>query len=106
MCSPPTRWKSGEYSIFSSGPAPRSTFAMTANTTGRPVCCLVGSPNRATRAICEQHATELKEVTWQRRMVNGQPGMRFTAEVHYAVDRLPSCYDTVTAVLVRLDDGR
>jgi Protein of unknown function (DUF2510) len=61
--------------------------------------------HRLSQAIFYQQPTELKEVTWHQRMVNGQPGMRFTAEVHYAVDHLPSRYDTVTALLVRLDDG-
>ena len=117
----PDPMKFGAYSIFSSGPAPLSTFATTANTTGRPACCSVRLPNRATQVICrtegtvalhrlsqaifDEHPTELKEMTWQQRRVNGQPGMRFTAQVHYAVDRLPSRYDTVTALLVRLDDG-
>jgi hypothetical protein len=31
--------------------------------------------------------------------------MHFSAQVHYSVDRLPSRYDTVTALLVKLDDG-
>jgi hypothetical protein len=31
--------------------------------------------------------------------------MLFSARVYYSVDRLPSRYDTVTAVVVRLDDG-
>ena len=44
-------------------------------------------------------------MTWQQRSVNGQPGMLFSAQVHYRVHRLPSRYDTVTALLVRLDDG-
>jgi hypothetical protein len=61
--------------------------------------------HRLSQAIFDQHPTELKEVTGQQRRLNGQPGMRFTAEVHYAVDGLPSRYDTVTALLVRLDDG-
>ncbi len=61
--------------------------------------------HRLSQAIFDQHPTELKEMTWQQCVVNGQPGTRFTAEVHYAVDRLPSRYDTVTALLVRLDDG-
>ena len=39
------------------------------------------------------------------RTVDGQAAMLFSAEVHYSVDRLPSRYDTVTALLVRLDDG-
>jgi hypothetical protein len=61
--------------------------------------------HRLSQAIFDQHPTELKEVTGQLCMVNGQPGIRFVAEVHYAVDRLASRYDTVTALLVRLDDG-
>jgi hypothetical protein len=61
--------------------------------------------HRLSQAIFDQHPTELKDVTGQRRIVSGQPGMRFTAEVHYTVDRLPSRYDIVTALLVRLDDG-
>jgi hypothetical protein len=31
--------------------------------------------------------------------------MLFSARVYYSVDRLPSRYDKVTAVVVRLDDG-
>jgi hypothetical protein len=31
--------------------------------------------------------------------------MRFSAQVYYSVDQLASRYDTVTALLVRLDDG-
>jgi hypothetical protein len=44
-------------------------------------------------------------MTWRQRTIDGQPAMLFSAQVHYAVHRLPSRYDTVTAVLVRLDDG-
>jgi Protein of unknown function (DUF2510) len=61
--------------------------------------------HRLSQAIFDRHATELKEVTGQQCIVYGQPAMRFSAEVHYAVDRLPSRYDTLTALLVRLDDG-
>jgi hypothetical protein len=31
--------------------------------------------------------------------------MLFSARVYYTVDKLPSRYDTVTALLVPLDDG-
>ena len=41
-CSPPILWRSLVSWIYSSGPAPLSTFAMTANTTGRPGCYSVG----------------------------------------------------------------
>lgn len=39
------------------------------------------------------------------RAIDNHPGVEFTAQVHYAVDRLPSRYDTVRAVVVKLDDG-
>jgi len=47
----------------------------------------------------------LKDLSWDERPVDGQPGMLFSAQVHYRVDRLPSRYDTVTALVVELDDG-
>lgn len=37
--------------------------------------------------------------------VDGHGGVRITAQVHYAINGLPSRYDDVTAILVRLDDG-
>lgn len=61
--------------------------------------------HRLSQTIFDQHPTKLKKVTWQQRSVDGQPGMLFSAQVHYKVPRLPSRYDTVTALLVRLDDG-
>ena len=57
------------------------------------------------QAIFDRHATELKGMTSKQRTVDGQPAMLFSAQVHYSVDRLPSRYDTVTALLVKLDDG-
>lgn len=51
------------------------------------------------------HATSVRHQTSQSRSVDQNPGVRFTAEVHYAVPHLPSRYDTVTAVFVRLDGG-
>ena len=44
-------------------------------------------------------------MTSEQRTVDGQPAMLFSAQAHYSVDQLPSRYDTVTALLVRLDDG-
>ena len=60
---------------------------------------------RLSQAIFDRHSTKVKGLTWRQRTIDGQPAMLFTAQVHYAVDRLPSRYDTVTALLVRLDDG-
>jgi hypothetical protein len=60
---------------------------------------------RLSQAIFDRHPTELKAMTSKQRTVDGQPAMLFSAQVHYSVDRLPSRYDTVTALLVRLDDG-
>lgn len=37
--------------------------------------------------------------------VDQNPGVRFTAEVHYTIPQLPSRYDQVSAVFVRLDGG-
>jgi hypothetical protein len=61
--------------------------------------------HRLSQAIFDRHPTELKGMTWRQRTVDGQPAMLFSAQVHYSVDRLPSRYDTVTALLVKLDDG-
>jgi hypothetical protein len=60
---------------------------------------------RLSQAIFDQHPTELKGMTWKQRTVDGQPAMLFSAQVHYSVDRLPSRYDTVTALLVKVGDG-
>jgi hypothetical protein len=61
--------------------------------------------HRLSNAIFEQHPTELKGLRWDEHAVDGRPGMLFSARAYYSVDRLPSRYDTVTAVVVRLDDG-
>jgi hypothetical protein len=61
--------------------------------------------HRLSTMIFDRHPTELKRLRREERAVDGRPGMLFSAQVHYSVDRLPSRYDTVTAVLVRLDDG-
>lgn len=49
--------------------------------------------------------TEVRAVDVADHAVDGHSGVQITAEVHYQIDGLPSRYDDVTAVLVRLDDG-
>ena len=51
------------------------------------------------------HPTQVRELAGADHAVDGNPGMLFTATVHYTVPNLPSRYDTVSALLVRLDDG-
>lgn len=53
----------------------------------------------------DQHHTEVSDVHRSAREVDGQPAWQFTARVAYDVPGLPSRYDSVTAVLVRLADG-
>ena len=57
------------------------------------------------RTFFGEHETRLGEMTWSDHSVDGHPGMVFSVPVHYSVPSLPSRYDTVTAVLVQLDDG-
>jgi hypothetical protein len=61
--------------------------------------------HRLSNAIFDRHPTELKGLKWYEHAVDGRQGMLFSAQVQYAVDKLPSRYDTVTALVVRLDDG-
>lgn len=49
--------------------------------------------------------TELRDVDVSEHAVDGHGGVRITARVHYVIAGLPSRYDDVTAILVRLDDG-
>ena len=58
-----------------------------------------------TRHFFGGHPTSLARTTSTEHAVDGRPGMLFTAEVHYRIHRLPSTYDKVTALVVRLDDG-
>jgi hypothetical protein len=60
---------------------------------------------RLSRTFFGDHETRLGELIWSDHSVDGHPGMVFSAHVHYSVPNLPSRYDTVTAVLVQLDDG-
>jgi Protein of unknown function (DUF2510) len=61
--------------------------------------------HRLSNVIFDRHPTELKGLSWREHSVDGRPGMVFIAQVHYSVNRLPSRYDTLTAILVRIDDG-
>ncbi len=61
--------------------------------------------HRLSTAIFDEHPTQLTKVNWNAQTLGGRPGMLLSAQVHYRVDRLPSRYDTVTALVVRLDDG-
>ena len=49
--------------------------------------------------------TEIRNVDVAEHAVDGHGGVRLTAQVHYQIDGLPSRYDDVTAIVVRLDDG-
>lgn len=49
--------------------------------------------------------TRLSRVVIADHAVDGHPGLRVTARVHYDIAHLPSRYDELTAVLVGLDDG-
>ena len=60
---------------------------------------------RLSRTFFGNHKTQLGQLTWSDHSVDGHPGMVFSAPVRYSVPHLPSRYDTVTAVLVQLDDG-
>jgi hypothetical protein len=51
------------------------------------------------------HATTLRQVTWTEQVVDGHPAVAVSAEVHYAVPRLPSRFDRLSAVVVQLEDG-
>jgi Protein of unknown function (DUF2510) len=57
------------------------------------------------RTTFDRHSTTLKNVVSSDRSVDGRPGLLFTARVSYSVRHLPSKYDTLQALIVRLDDG-
>jgi hypothetical protein len=60
---------------------------------------------RLSRSFFGRHQTRLGQLTASDHSVDGHPGMMFSAPVQYSVPNLPSRYDTVTAVLVQLDDS-
>jgi hypothetical protein len=60
---------------------------------------------RLSASFFDSHPTEVRQLTGADHAVDGHPGMLFTATVHYSVPNLPSHFDTVSALLIRLDDG-
>jgi hypothetical protein len=61
--------------------------------------------DQLSRSFFDGHRTEVRDLSAADHAVDGHPGMLFTATVHYTVPHLASRYDTVTALLVRLEDG-
>ncbi len=61
--------------------------------------------DQLSRSFFDGHPVEVKQLNGADHAVDGHPGMLFTAAVHYAVPSLPSRHDTVSVLLVRLDDG-
>jgi hypothetical protein len=60
---------------------------------------------RLSQTFYGQHTTKVSEVVWSPHAVDGHPGLLLTARIEYAVSGLPSRYDEVHALLVRLEDG-
>lgn len=61
--------------------------------------------DRLARAIYGTGPTQVTDQDVAEHSVDGHPGVRITARVHYRIEGLPSRYDDVTAIVVRLDDG-
>jgi hypothetical protein len=57
------------------------------------------------RTFYRDQVTRLDHVVVVDHAVDGHPGLRVTARVHYDIERLPSRYDELTLVLVGQDDG-
>ena len=96
-----------------SGRAPRCTRATTAGTTGRPPSCsarcrVLWPPviwrrqgrltmQRLGQTFFDQHAIEVKDVSWSDHSVDQHPGLLFSATMGYSVPNVPSRFDRVTA---------
>jgi hypothetical protein len=52
-----------------------------------------------------RHDTRVEKLAMADHAVDGNAGLLVTAQVHYAIDGLPSRYDELTIMLVQLDDG-
>jgi hypothetical protein len=61
--------------------------------------------DRMSTAFFDGHPTQMRQVTSADHAVDGHPGILVTATVHYSVPDLASRYDTVSVLLVRLDNG-
>lgn len=60
---------------------------------------------RFSRAFFAGHRTSMTDLSSWDQAVSGCPGLRISARVNYSAHQLPSRFDTVTATLVRQDDG-
>jgi hypothetical protein len=61
--------------------------------------------DQLSHSFFDGHPVQVRQLNGADHAVDGHPGMLFTAAVHYAVPNLPSRHDTVSVLLVRLDDG-
>jgi hypothetical protein len=61
--------------------------------------------SRLSKRFFGAYPTSVRRLATESDFVDQSPGVRLTAEVHYTIPRLPSRYDDVTAVFVRLDSG-
>jgi hypothetical protein len=57
------------------------------------------------QSIFDGHPARLTEVRSSDHAVEGQAGLLVTSRIRYAINGLPSRYDTVTVLLVGMDDG-
>ena len=60
---------------------------------------------RLSQTFYGRHPAKVTDVVWSDHSVDGHPGLLVTARIEYAVTGLPSRYDEVRVLLVRLDDG-
>jgi hypothetical protein len=60
---------------------------------------------RLSQLFFAHHPIRLTNLTFADRSVDGHPGIEFTAEVHYAIQHLPSSYDRLVVQMVQADDG-
>lgn len=67
------------------------------------------SGSAAIKAIAQHffggHRTTVSNPAVWDRAVDGHPGLVFSVRANYSISKLPSRYDEVTVLLVRLDDG-
>jgi hypothetical protein len=56
-------------------------------------------------SIFDGHPTRLVDVTMSDHAIGGQAGLLLTGRVRYAIDGLPTRYDTLTLLVVGVDEG-
>lgn len=60
---------------------------------------------RLSDGVVPKHRTRVADETSNDYSVDGRPGLMLTANLHYAIEGVPSTHDSLTVVVVRLDDG-